>query len=361
MKKGHFTQIDNDLLRNRDLSFKARGIIAHLLSHQRDTWLIRMSELVGKARNGPVEGESAVRTGVKELIRAGYLTRERARDEKGHVHGWRYQLHDPPIKTNTTETRLSSPGLSSPGSSSPGKPSPKKTNVEKTNQEEEGSCLQQLPVTGLAGRELPNDASIPPVEPENRTSQTIAEAPVLTLAAEDDADREKFPWSFMVSALKRIVPEMAPPTKGAGYDWVMRQFWTRRGKTVSCFERLAETVQASDFLMGRNGHSGNAGKPYSWGWIFSKRGKDNRVGADRIMDGEFSNERMAWVPRKRAQQAAPKLTLAITGMPECPEEINLAELWEGKPRFRVVCHHPISGLPEVCDAKTTWDPPLRKL
>jgi hypothetical protein len=229
--------------------------------------------------------------------------------------------------------------------------------------EQKGRLLRNLPVTGQPGHGEVVDSGMDPEELASNmldglsTAVGTAEAAridvelaqPLALEGTIDTDKRGFPWRQMMGVVKRIVPEVMMPPKGYRGDWVMRRFWKERGKTVRCFELLAEKVKESDFIMARNVHTGNAGKPYSWGWIFDKD-KKGRVRADRIMDDEFSNEKMAFVPAARAKEAAPKLTRVILGMPNCPEELNLAELWNGKPRYRVVATHPC-GLPEVTDDK----------
>lgn len=60
------------------LSFKARGILAYLLS-QPDCWEIYVDNLI----NAGPDGRESVRSGLKELETYGYLERERINDEGG--------------------------------------------------------------------------------------------------------------------------------------------------------------------------------------------------------------------------------------------------------------------------------------
>ena len=75
-----FTTIDNSILTDGRLSFKARGIAAYLLSKP-DSWEIQLHHLV---QSGP-DGKSAIRSGMAELIQFGYMRRVYAHDEQGHI------------------------------------------------------------------------------------------------------------------------------------------------------------------------------------------------------------------------------------------------------------------------------------
>lgn len=67
-----YTVIANDALRDERLSWKARGLLAYLLTKP-DDWTVMQAELEAA---GP-DGRSAVRAGLAELERHGYLERER--------------------------------------------------------------------------------------------------------------------------------------------------------------------------------------------------------------------------------------------------------------------------------------------
>ena len=70
-RKGGFTAIDNAAVRDEKLSYRARGVLAYLLSHTA-AWKFSVARI---ARAGN-EGREAVRSAILELEAAGYLTRE---------------------------------------------------------------------------------------------------------------------------------------------------------------------------------------------------------------------------------------------------------------------------------------------
>lgn len=76
--RDHYTVIRNNTLRDSRLSFKARGLLAYLLSLPDDTSLDRR-RLEGA---GP-DGAYAIRMALQELAAAGYLRHEKHQDERG--------------------------------------------------------------------------------------------------------------------------------------------------------------------------------------------------------------------------------------------------------------------------------------
>lgn len=79
-ERRRYAVIANDALNDPNLSFRARGILAWLLSKP-DDWNVRREDiaLAGK------EGESAIRTALAELAEHGYLRRNRMRLPSGQI------------------------------------------------------------------------------------------------------------------------------------------------------------------------------------------------------------------------------------------------------------------------------------
>ncbi len=80
-KRRQYTNIDSRALNDAALSFRARGVLAWLLSKP-DGWSVS-SEAI--ARSG-AEGRDAIRTALDELEALGYLVRWKAQDDKGRWH-----------------------------------------------------------------------------------------------------------------------------------------------------------------------------------------------------------------------------------------------------------------------------------
>jgi hypothetical protein len=73
-----WTSISNETLRDENLSYRARGLLASILSRP-DNWRTNSDAL---AREGK-EGREAVRTALRELVDARYMIVDKVRDEKG--------------------------------------------------------------------------------------------------------------------------------------------------------------------------------------------------------------------------------------------------------------------------------------
>lgn len=92
VKEKKYAQIDNDLINNRSLSFKALGILTYILSKP-DDWQIYISDLMREK-----DGEKSVRSGLKELIELKFMQRYRVYDmDTGKVHHWETLVSETPF------------------------------------------------------------------------------------------------------------------------------------------------------------------------------------------------------------------------------------------------------------------------
>lgn len=86
-----YAVIDKRFLNNVGLSFKAKGILAYLLSKP-DNWQILVSDLIKQS----TDGRDSVYSGLKELEMNGYLERKIVRDGKGKFLGYEYVVYEAP-------------------------------------------------------------------------------------------------------------------------------------------------------------------------------------------------------------------------------------------------------------------------
>ncbi|TAV00333.1 helix-turn-helix domain-containing protein [Rhizobium ruizarguesonis] len=73
-----FTMVPNALIRSSDLSLKAKGLYCLLFSKP-DNWIYMEEALV----NESADGRESYRSGIKELVESGWLTKVQVRDDKG--------------------------------------------------------------------------------------------------------------------------------------------------------------------------------------------------------------------------------------------------------------------------------------
>lgn len=168
MAGDRFTQIANALFRDKRISFKAKGIFG-LISTHRDGWRITVAEL---ARCGP-DGRSAVGSGLEELEKYGYLTRERERHQDGTFGDVIYAITDAPAHlydllgdnaptaASSTQNRRSQPESDFPALGNPAleNRTTKNTKSKKTRQQNTNSvhpsvsdaCARDFDAAGPGG------------------------------------------------------------------------------------------------------------------------------------------------------------------------------------------------------------------
>lgn len=88
----NFSIIDNNLIDNSSLSFKARGLLIYMLSKP-DDWQFYTSEL---AKHSSKEGIAAIKSALHEIEKAGYLIRQKKRQNDGKFNGIDWKLVDTP-------------------------------------------------------------------------------------------------------------------------------------------------------------------------------------------------------------------------------------------------------------------------
>lgn len=212
-RKEGFTVIANDVLRDGRLSFRARGVLASVLSRP-DNWATSADRLAAEAK----EGRGAVRSALKELEEVGYLVRERVQDEKGR---WSTTtvIYDTP-----TEGQFPAVGSPDVGFSVANRNKDKK-------EREETTVLNPQPELSRGGGMS--------VEPPNGTSPTERVVAAWKEAAEGKSIQKpeeiariahqaltnKVSEATLVDAIKRIVAD-----GHAIKDWRLTEYLTPRDK-----------------------------------------------------------------------------------------------------------------------------------
>ena len=144
-KNRDYTVMSNHHLRNTDLSLKSKGLLSQMLSLPEE-WDYTLKGLSKINR----EGIDAIREAIRELERAGYVTRTRVRNEKGQLGAADYVIHEFPVPPKPA---LENPTQDKPISENPTLENPMQENPTQLNKE--------LSSKELSNTDLLNNHSIP--------------------------------------------------------------------------------------------------------------------------------------------------------------------------------------------------------
>ena len=90
-KQKNYTVMSNYHLQDRNLSYKAKGLLSFMLSLPED-WDYSLNGLVAVSK----ESKKAIRNILSELINKGYVVREQGRGEKGY-YKYDYIIREIPV------------------------------------------------------------------------------------------------------------------------------------------------------------------------------------------------------------------------------------------------------------------------
>lgn len=113
--ENNFTMLKNETLRDNRLSYKARGLLACMLSMS-DNWVFYVSDLVNRSSK---DGKASVNAGLKELSNCGYLIREQRRTKDGKFSKTDWILYDTPQENFCAEPFPGFPLTDNPSTEKP--------------------------------------------------------------------------------------------------------------------------------------------------------------------------------------------------------------------------------------------------
>ena len=94
-KDRNYTVLDNTFIRDVTLSWKAKGVMTYLLSLP-DDWSVNFSEVLRHS----ADGETALKSAIKELKEHGYLVSRRLQSSEGKFTGFTYEIIENPESSN---------------------------------------------------------------------------------------------------------------------------------------------------------------------------------------------------------------------------------------------------------------------
>ena len=90
-KNKNYSVVNNTGLRDERLSWKAKGILAYILTLP-DDWVFYREELATHAN----DGIDSLKSGMKELKEYGYVKRTPIRNDKNKIVSWETVIHEVP-------------------------------------------------------------------------------------------------------------------------------------------------------------------------------------------------------------------------------------------------------------------------
>ncbi len=153
----NYTVMSNYHLRDKTISFKAKGLLSLMLSLPED-WDYTLAGLTRIS----LEGKDAIRAAVVELEKAGYVTRSRVRNEKGHMQGTEYVIRERPVFS-------AQPALEEPASENPTLEDTTQLNKDK-NKITDSQITESFPCpSSLPAATAPTTAQQPEAKERNRS------------------------------------------------------------------------------------------------------------------------------------------------------------------------------------------------
>ena len=109
-ERPRYTRISNHVFSDSQLSFKAVGVLCQLLSYP-DNWKVNAKHLA----TTHTDGQTAVRSALKELKERGYLRKYPVRDALGRISYWESVIFESPLDEETQNVENPHCGESSCG------------------------------------------------------------------------------------------------------------------------------------------------------------------------------------------------------------------------------------------------------
>lgn len=155
--KKNYTIIPNEVLGDKNLSLKAKGLISYLISLPVD-WEIYKSEL----KNHFKDGKDSINSAFDELINAGYIIQEEKDKQKGQFGGYNYVIINPNEENPMRENRNGSSVTVNP----PLINTYNKQNTDKQIELSKDNSLVGLPSSTPTGESSSDDKELPSEDKE---------------------------------------------------------------------------------------------------------------------------------------------------------------------------------------------------
>ena len=129
-KSRDYTVMSNHHLRNENLSLKSKGLLSMMLSLP-ENWNYTTRGLASICK----EGTDSIGSALKELERAGYIIRNRIRDEKGKIVDVEYVIYETPHLPENSDPHPPLPDTAYPDTENPDMDNPCPDNTAQLNKD----------------------------------------------------------------------------------------------------------------------------------------------------------------------------------------------------------------------------------
>ena len=129
-KSRDYTVMSNHHLRNENLSLKSKGLLSMMLSLP-ENWNYTTRGLASICK----EGADSIGSALKELERAGYIVRNRIRDEKGKIVDVEYVIYETPHLPENSDPHTPLPDTAYPDTENPDMDNPCPDNTAQLNKD----------------------------------------------------------------------------------------------------------------------------------------------------------------------------------------------------------------------------------
>ncbi|MCC8151877.1 MAG: helix-turn-helix domain-containing protein [Lachnospiraceae bacterium] len=219
-KNENYTTMSNCHLKDPRLSLKAKGLLSVFLSLP-DSWKYSVGGLAKICK----EGKSGICSGLKELEAAGYLRRERRRDERGQLRENLYIIFESP-RDGSGSPKSENPALDNPTLEKPVQEKPALDNPELEKPVLENRA--QLNKEVLNKKELNTDSIKGGSEKEPRHKYGEYSNVLLT-DSEYQSLRQEFPQDYR-QRIERLSEYMASTGKSYKNHLATIRSWARKDR-----------------------------------------------------------------------------------------------------------------------------------
>ncbi|MEK4002976.1 DnaD domain protein [Bacillus sp. FSL K6-2822] len=193
-KDKNYTTINNTGLKDERLTWKAKGILAYILSLP-DDWVFYMEEVATHAK----DKLDSLKSGMKELKEHGYVKRFPVKDEKGKIIRWETIIYEVPQGENPL---VENPPVGKPLVDEPPVENPLLLNTKELSTNKQNTNLQSSSSNVFAFYEN-NFGILNPFVADSITQWANDTSEELVQAAMERALKQQKKWNYAEGILKQ--------------------------------------------------------------------------------------------------------------------------------------------------------------